>query len=132
MKTTLRNSALLVAFFFVGNIAQASFPYKENAKEQKKTENVTTVSKNEVVNKEISNTDLKAETSKVEASNGFFKKALEEKWIALLLWFFLGGLAAHRWYKKKPAINNILYIITLGGCGIWAIIDLINILTDNF
>lgn len=132
MKTTLRNAALLVAFFFVGNIAQASFPYKENAKEQKKTENVTTVSKNEVVNKEISNTDLKAETSKVEASNGFFKKALDEKWIALLLWFFLGGLAAHRWYKKKPAINNILYIITLGGCGIWAIIDLINILTDNF
>lgn len=132
MKTTLRNAALLVAFFFVGNIAQASFPYKENAKEQKKTENVTTVQKIEVVNKEISNTDLKAETSKVEASNGFFKKALEEKWILLLLWFFLGGLAAHRWYKKKPAINNILFIITAGGCGIWAIIDLVNILTDNF
>lgn len=132
MKTTLRNAAMLVAFFFVGNIAQASFPYKENAKEQKKTENVTTVSKNEAVNNEISNTDLKAETSKVESANGLAKKVMDEMVILLLLWFFLGGLAAHRWYKGKPALNNILFIITLGGCGIWAIIDLINILTDKF
>lgn len=52
--------------------------------------------------------------------------------ITLLLWFFLGGFAAHRWYAKKPAGWNILFIVTLGGFGIWWIVDLINILTDNF
>jgi len=52
--------------------------------------------------------------------------------ILLLLWFFLGLLAAHRWYAGKPAGWNILFILTLGGFGIWALVDLINILTDNF
>jgi hypothetical protein len=48
MKTTLRNAILLVAVFFVGNIAQASFPYKENAKEQKKTENIVSTPQDDV------------------------------------------------------------------------------------
>ena len=56
----------------------------------------------------------------------------QEKLITLLLWFFLGGLAAHRWYVGKPTGWNILFILTAGGCGVWAIVDLINILTDKF
>lgn len=56
----------------------------------------------------------------------------EDDWITLALWFFLGAFAAHRWYAGKPAGWNILYILTLGGCGIWAIVDLINILTRKF
>jgi hypothetical protein len=56
----------------------------------------------------------------------------EELLITLLLWFFLGFLAAHRWYRKKPTGWNILFILTVGGCGIWALIDLINILTGKF
>lgn len=75
---------------------------------------------------------LTAPETKVKADETTATNSLDEKWILLLLWFFLGGLAAHRWYAKKPVIWNILFIITLGGCGIWAIIDLINILTDNF
>lgn len=55
-----------------------------------------------------------------------------DKWVALALWFFLGLFAAHRWYAGKPIGWNILFIVTLGGLGIWAIVDLINILTDNF
>ncbi len=54
------------------------------------------------------------------------------KWIAVALWFFLGLIAAHRWYAGKPIGWNLLFIFTLGGLGIWAIIDVINILTDNF
>ena len=50
----------------------------------------------------------------------------------LVLWFVLGGLAAHRWYAKKPTGWNILFILTLGGLGIWWIVDGINILTDKF
>lgn len=52
--------------------------------------------------------------------------------IALLLWFFLGGLAAHRWYLGSPWYWNVLFIITLGGLLIWAIVDLIDILTGNY
>jgi hypothetical protein len=52
--------------------------------------------------------------------------------ILLLLWFFLGLLAAHRWYAKKPAGWNLLFIFTLGGFGIWAIVDLIGIIGGDF
>ena len=56
-----------------------------------------------------------------------------DKWVGVALWFFLGWpFAAHRWYYKKPVGWNILFILTIGGLGIWAIVDLINILTDNF
>lgn len=57
----------------------------------------------------------------------------KDKWVGVALWFFLGWpFAAHRWYYKKPVGWNILFILTIGGLGIWAIVDLINILTDNF
>ncbi len=64
--------------------------------------------------------------SSVSAASGY------DKWVAAALWFVLGVFAAHRWYAKKPVGWNILYIVTLGGLGIWAIVDIINILTDNF
>jgi TM2 domain-containing membrane protein YozV len=55
-----------------------------------------------------------------------------DKLITILLWLFLGGFAAHRWYKGKPAGWNVLFILTAGGFGIWLLVDLVNILTDNF
>jgi hypothetical protein len=56
-----------------------------------------------------------------------------DKWVGVALWFFLWWpFAAHRWYYKKPVGWNILFILTIGGLGIWAIVDLINMLTDNF
>lgn len=51
---------------------------------------------------------------------------------ALLLWFFLNFVAAHRWYLGSPVGWNILYILTFGGLGIWAIIDLIDIITEKY
>lgn len=58
--------------------------------------------------------------------------ASQDKWVGVALWVFLLPFAAHRWYYKKPVGWNILFILTLGGLGIWAIVDLINMLTDNF
>lgn len=56
----------------------------------------------------------------------------EKEWIVtLLLCLFLGGLGAHRFYVGKVG-TGILQLITLGGCGIWTLIDLIMILTEKF
>lgn len=49
----------------------------------------------------------------------------------LLLCFFLGGLGVHSFYTKKTGIG-IAQLLTLGGCGIWALVDLIMIITDSF
>jgi len=49
----------------------------------------------------------------------------------LLLCIFLGGLGVHRFYTKHTGIG-IAQILTLGGCGIWTLIDLIMIATESF
>lgn len=49
----------------------------------------------------------------------------ERNWATcFLLFLFLGWLGAHRFYVGKIG-TAILYIITLGGAGIWAIVDFI-------
>lgn len=51
--------------------------------------------------------------------------------ITLLLCFFGGALGLHSFYNRKTTIG-IIQLLTLGGCGIWALIDLIMIITNNF
>ncbi len=56
----------------------------------------------------------------------------EKSWIAtLLLCFFLGGIGVHRFYAGKIG-TGILQLITLGGCGIWTLIDFIMIIVGSF
>lgn len=56
----------------------------------------------------------------------------DERWlITLLLCAFLGGLGVHRFYAGKIG-TGILMLVTLGGCGIWWLIDLIFIVTNQF
>ena len=51
--------------------------------------------------------------------------------VTLLLAIFLGTLGIHRFYTKHIAIG-IVQVLTLGGCGIWALIDIILIATNKF
>ena len=49
----------------------------------------------------------------------------------LLLCFFLGGLGVHRFYVGKIG-TGILMLLTLGGLGIWTVIDFVVIAIGNF
>ena len=51
--------------------------------------------------------------------------------IASVLCFFLGWLGIHRFYVGKTG-TGIAMIVTLGGLGIWALIDLIMLLCGMF
>ncbi|RNC87131.1 MAG: TM2 domain-containing protein [Winogradskyella sp.] len=111
MKIKLFLSAL--ALMLTISSAYASFPVKRATAN---TENVTTTQTEDAV----------------EMSTPAAMASQQSQGIAIILWFFLGGLAAHRWYLKSPVGWNILFILTLGGIGIWAIIDLIDIFTENY
>lgn len=48
------------------------------------------------------------------------KKSTATTW---LLWFFLGGIGGHRYYLGKVG-SGVAMTLTLGGLGIWSLIDL--------
>ena len=57
-------------------------------------------------------------------------KSDKQKLVAALLCFFLGVVGIHRFYLGYTTIG-IIQIFTLGGCGIWALVDLVMILIGS-
>lgn len=103
---------LFFAIVMAAPASYASFPVLRT---------VTTSTAVDSVDEEVMLTSPAAETLK------------SDKFVtALLLFVFLWPLAAHRWYLGSPIGWNILFILTFGGLGIWAIVDLIDILTEKY
>ena len=56
-------------------------------------------------------------------------KPVQSKVTMIIVCLFLGGFGIHRLMMGYS--NWWLMLITLGGCGIWALIDLITIITGK-
>lgn len=104
---------LMSIFMLVGSFSYASFP----------VERETIV----VVNAE---TQLEENTTVLSSPAAVVWQ--ESQTIATVLLVFLGFVAGHRWYLGSPLGWNILYILTFQGLGVWAIIDLIDIITGKY
>ncbi len=105
--------ALISIFMLVGSFSYASFPVER--------ETIVTI-----------NADTAVEETTTVLSSPAAVVWSESQTIATLLWVFLGIFAGHRWYLGSPIGWNILFILTLGGFFVWAVIDLIDILTGQY
>ena len=69
---------------------------------------------------------------KIASGPSYSYDTSEKDWLTtMLLCFFLGALGVHRFYVGRTG-SGIAMIFTMGGLGIWTLIDFIVILCGNF
>ena len=105
--------AIMSIFMLIGSFSYASFPVERQT--------VITV-----------DAETSIETATTVLSSPAAVAWSEDQTIALLLWIFLGGFAAHRWFLKSPWYWNVLFIITFGFFFVGYIIDGIEIITGSY
>ena len=106
MKIKLFLMALMLTFGAL-TVSYASFPVQRTT-----NNNVTVVENNEEL------------TSPAAAGEG------KSQVTALILVALIGGLGIHRFYLGYTW-QGIVQLLTHGGCGVWALIDLIRIITGD-
>ena len=92
--------------------AYASFPVVQNQTENVIAENIASEKNNDEM------------SSPAAAASG------KSQLVALLLCLFVGFLGIHRFYLGYTW-QGVVQLLTLGGFGIWALIDLIKIITGD-
>ena len=75
----------------------------------------------------INNSNTNTNTNVNNNTNGGFRGSPKNKWVSLILCFFLGCFGAHKFYEERAGMG-ILYLFTAGLCGIGVLIDFINLL----
>ncbi|PSR57254.1 TM2 domain-containing protein [Adhaeribacter arboris] len=73
---------------------------------------------------------VKAAEKKEKAANPAEAASGKSQLVAAVLAFVVGYVGIHRFYLGYTGIG-IAQVLTLGGCGIWALIDLIRILMGD-
>ena len=76
------------------------------------------------------NTTVVVENQEDELSSPAIAGDGKSQIIAAILAFAIGGLGIHRFYLGYTW-QGVVQLLTLGGCGIWALIDLIRICTGD-
>jgi len=115
----------LVALFGAINLGNASFPVQKQEASSVTTQDPTKATDSQLKQAELSTANTAVYTSPaVDGSGG------KSQVIALILVFFVGVLGIHRFYLGYTW-QGVVQLLTAGGCGIWALIDLIRIITGD-
>ena len=83
-----------------------------------------------VERKTTNNTTVVVEKNHAEFSSPAAASSGKSQVIVLVLVLVVGGLGIHRFYLGYTW-QGVVQLLTLGGCGIWALIDLIRICTGD-
>jgi hypothetical protein len=83
-----------------------------------------------VEQKTTSNTSVVVEKNKEEVTSPAAAAGGKSQVIALILCLAVGGIGIHRFYLGYTW-QGVVQLLTLGGCGIWSLIDLIRIITGD-
>lgn len=82
---------------------------------------------NIIINNDNNNANVNANVNKNIVGTGAPSGRLKNKWVSVALCLCLGLLGAHKFYEGKIG-TGILYLFTVGFCGIGVLIDLIKLL----
>lgn len=126
MKKHLVSFIATIIMMVVGaSISYAAFPVSTPSAATSSSERHSTTSP---TGSQMQQEDSAPTTKSVPATDK--KKSGKSQIVAALLCFFLGGLGIHRFYLGYTW-QGVVQLLTGGGCGIWALIDFIRILTGD-
>ena len=121
VEASIVNTALVSSTILAKN--EVATAQNSNQTSSHAVKSSTVISKKASVNA-ISKTNTKAVKKNADPGEG------KSQLIALILCIFVGVLGIHRFYLGYT-MEGVLQLLTGGGCGVWALIDLIRIITGD-